>query len=113
MVVISAIAGGAAWIFLSGKNNTMEEPATKEYQPSFLMDTAKDLYDKDKDFDGLSDIDEATYKTDVNSPDTDADGLLDRDEIFIHKTDPLKPDTDGDGKNDGYEVLRETDPLKK
>ena len=45
-------------------------------------------------------------------PDTDGDGLLDHEEIYIYGTDPLNPDTDGDGCSDGDEVLVfGTDPL--
>ena len=50
---------------------------------------------------------------DVETLDTDSDGLTDLDETNIHKTDPNNPDTDGDGVNDGDEVAAETNPLKK
>lgn len=36
---------------------------------------------KDSDFDGLSDIDEKKYNTDINNPDTDNDGYSDGDEV--------------------------------
>lgn len=39
-------------------------------------------------------------------PDTDADGLLDFEEIDYTHTDPARSDTDGDGLTDGDEVLR-------
>ena len=39
----------------------------------------------DADMDGLTDVDEKKYGTDVNLPDTDGDGILDRDEIYIYK----------------------------
>lgn len=61
-------------------------------------------YQTDKDLDGLSDVDEAKYGTDPNSPDTDKDGLLDKDEIFRYKTNPLKFDTYGIGHSDGWGV---------
>ncbi|OVE76249.1 hypothetical protein BVX97_01700 [bacterium E08(2017)] len=68
----------------------------------------------DSDGDGLSDDEEAQYGTDPLNPDTDADGLSDRDEIRTYSTDPLNSDTDYDALRDGDEVLKfETDPLKR
>ena len=64
----------------------------------------------DKDLDGISDADEVKYKTSPTSSDTDDDGLLDKDEIFLYKTDPNNPDTDKDGFKDGYEVRRGFNP---
>jgi|GEM_PF-3981759 len=60
----------------------------------------------DKDFDGLKDVDETKYGTDLNNMDTDADGLLDGAEVNIFKTNPVKADTDGDGIKDGEEARR-------
>ena len=74
------------------------------------------IEDDDLDDDGIPDgeedddrdtVDNATEErigTDPNNPDTDADGLLDNEEIFIICVDPLRPDTDGDGLSDGEEV---------
>ncbi|MDX1747024.1 MAG: OmpA family protein, partial [Halobacteriales archaeon] len=45
------------------------------------------------------------------NPDSDGDGLKDRDEEDQYETDPQNPDTDGDGLNDGLEVRTGTDPL--
>ena len=64
----------------------------------------------DRDLDGLTDLEEKKYGTNPDVPDTDRDGILDRDEIMKYKTDPLNPDTDHDGQTDGYEVLRELNP---
>jgi len=67
----------------------------------------------DTDGDGLSDKDEViTYKTDPLKKDTDGDRLGDNAEIAA-KTDPTKADTDGDGVNDFDEQRVLTDPLKK
>jgi len=55
----------------------------------------------DADNDGLSDEEEAQFGTDVTMPDTDSDGLFDREEVYSFKTDPLNPDSDGDGFFDG------------
>lgn len=65
----------------------------------------------DTDGDGLRDKQEEKLGTDPNNPDTDGDGLLDGEEVKLYKTDPLNPDTDGGGVNDGDEVANGTDPL--
>ncbi len=70
--------------------------------------------DEDSDHDGLTDDEEYEYGTDPNNPDTDADGLLDGEEVKKYKTNPLKKDTDGDWLTDGEEVKQyHTDPLEK
>lgn len=58
----------------------------------------------DADGDGLTDADEAKWKTNPNDPDTDDDGLTDGEEVHTHQTDPLNPDTDYDALKDGEEV---------
>ena len=73
-------------------------------------DAIKKISVSDQDLDGVSDSDEAKYKTSPTSSDTDEDGLTDYQEIFNFKTDPLKADTDSDGLADGYEVRRGTNP---
>lgn len=60
--------------------------------------------DIDTDADGLIDSDEINIGTDPNNPDTDADGLLDGTEVEMGCTDPLNSDSDGDGLSDGHEV---------
>ncbi|MBK8027064.1 MAG: pilus assembly protein [Chloroflexi bacterium] len=55
---------------------------------------------------------EETRGTNPLNPDTDGDGLLDGEEIYIHDTHPINPDTDGDGLDDGDELsIYGTDPL--
>lgn len=76
-------------------------------------DAIKKASASDQDLDGISDSEEAKYKTSVISSDTDEDGLTDWQEIFNFKTNPLKADTDSDGQADGYEVRRGMDPLVK
>ncbi len=66
---------------------------------------------QDSDNDGLSDEEEGVYGTNINSPDTDEDGLFDREEVKIYDTDPLNPDTDNDGYLDGDEVKSGYNPL--
>ncbi|MDZ4182276.1 MAG: OmpA family protein, partial [Candidatus Cloacimonadaceae bacterium] len=67
----------------------------------------------DTDGDGLSDKDEIEkYGTDPNKKDTDGDGLSDYDEVMKYMTNPLKVDTDGDGLSDYAEVMtHKTNPL--
>ncbi|HOZ56208.1 MAG: hypothetical protein BWY51_00863 [Parcubacteria group bacterium ADurb.Bin316] len=64
----------------------------------------------DSDQDGLTDSEEASLGTDPLNPDTDGDGLFDREEVRVFKTDPLNPDTDGDGFKDGEEVRAKMNP---
>ncbi|MBI3258193.1 MAG: OmpA family protein [Ignavibacteriae bacterium] len=68
-------------------------------------------FEKDTDGDGLSDIDEISYGSDVNNPDSDGDGLLDGEEVHNYKTNPVKADTDDGGVNDGIEVRLGANPL--
>lgn len=46
---------------------------------------------RDTDSDGLSDVEERMYGSNVRLPDTDRDGFLDGNEVF-HRYDPLTPD---------------------
>ena len=65
----------------------------------------------DGDGDGATNLEEFENLTDPNNPDTDADGLLDGDEISLYGSDPLLSDTDGDGIDDGDEINQfGTDP---
>ncbi len=66
---------------------------------------------RDDDGDGLTTLEEYHEETSPKSADTDRDGLLDGEEIFVHGTDPLDDDTDDDRVRDGLEVDRyATDP---
>lgn len=58
----------------------------------------------DSDRDGLTDEEETILGTNLIEPDTDGDGLFDREEVKVYKTNPLNPDTDADGFTDGQEV---------
>ncbi|MDF1523135.1 MAG: hypothetical protein P1P87_09995, partial [Trueperaceae bacterium] len=57
----------------------------------------------DTDGDGISDLDERTYRTHPRSSDTDGDGLSDFRELNFTYSDPTRADTDGDGYVDGLE----------
>ena len=59
----------------------------------------------DTDTDGIIDIDEPSYGTDPNDPDTDNDNLTDGAEVLTYGTNPTNPDTDGDTLEDGLEVF--------
>ncbi len=66
----------------------------------------------DLDADNLADELEWDLGLDPNTPDTDADGVADGDEINIYGTSPTLFDTDGDGASDGEELFGIfTDPL--
>ncbi len=67
--------------------------------------------DEDMDGDGLTNLEEIKFNTDINRKDTDNDNLSDYDEIYVYKTNPLNPDTDDDGIYDGDEILLGLDPL--
>jgi Tol biopolymer transport system component len=65
----------------------------------------------DSDGDGLTDEREAQLGTNPLLPDTDADRLLDREEVETHLTNPLVADTDNDRLSDGDEIQTQlTDP---
>ena len=90
-------------------------PDGKETEKDFnfkVNPKAEQPGDPDTDGDGLTDREEKEIGTDPLNPDTDGDGLKDGEEVKEHKTDPLNPDTDGDGLTDGDEVNKhKTDPL--
>ncbi len=86
---------------VSDDQQKQEQPAKKD--ENLLVDT---------DLDGLFDIEEREYGTDIRSNDTDGDNLSDYEEIRMYKTNPLNPDTDGDGLSDYDEVIiYKTNPL--
>jgi len=60
--------------------------------------------DRDYDKDGLTNIEEKTLNTFMDSIDTDSDNLTDYEEVKIYNTNPTLEDTDGDGLSDYEEV---------
>ena len=66
---------------------------------------------KDSDSDNLRDSDEVIYGTNPLVADSDGDGLLDGNEIFVHNTSAISSDTDNDGMPDGYEIQLGQDAL--
>lgn len=77
--------------------------------PANLNVNKKATLDSDKD--GLTDAEEEEYGTDPFEPDSDGDGLYDREEIKVYHTNPLNPDSDNDGYLDGEEVESGYNPL--
>ncbi len=68
----------------------------------------------DTDKDGLSDGEElVSYNTDPLKQDTDGDGLLDPNELYGYKTNPLIADSDSGSVDDGAEVKRGSNPLRR
>lgn len=51
------------------------------------------------------------YVASLKAKDTDSDGLLDYDELYVYSTSPYLADTDSDGINDGEEIKNNSDPL--
>ncbi|MEZ3115981.1 helix-turn-helix domain-containing protein [Halobaculum sp. MBLA0147] len=76
------------------------------------LDGGTDIDSADTDTDGLADgLEVRTYETDPTAADTDGDGLSDGAEVYTHRTDPTAADTDGDGLSDAAEVTEHgTDP---
>ena len=88
--------------------NDVIEPDTEEGDETDsgeVEESAPDLSaNLDEDGDGLTNEQEAVLGTDPFNPDSDNDGLFDREEVVVYKTDPLNEDSDGDGYLDGSEV---------
>lgn len=67
----------------------------------------------DFDKDGINDDKELWFSTDPGNPDTDGDGLGDREEVLDLHLNPTQKDTDGDGLSDYDEVKKyKTHPNK-
>lgn len=66
---------------------------------------------EDDDGDNLTLLEEIEYGTYTWTGDSDVDGIMDGDEVYIYGTDPLNEDTDGDTIEDGDELILGTNPL--
>ena len=73
-------------------------------------DVATVSKEADQDRDGLPDIFEYEHGLDPARPDSDLDGLFDREEVEVYKTNPLATDSDQDGIPDGQEVRTNQNP---
>ena len=80
-----------------GQATTAALSGLDEAKVYYLAVVAYDAHGNESDFSN-----EVIY--DLETVDTDGDGLNDWDEIDFYKTDPNKADTDGDAINDGVEV---------
>ncbi|MDE7293415.1 MAG: thrombospondin type 3 repeat-containing protein [Oscillospiraceae bacterium] len=67
--------------------------------------------DRDRDGDGLTNLEEYSLGTDPWDEDSDRDGLTDGEEVRTYGTDPLEEDTDGDSVSDKDEITLGLDPL--
>ena len=65
----------------------------------------------DTDGDGLTNLQESNYGTNMRVHDTDHDGLTDYEEVMQYRTNPLEYDTDNDGVDDGTEIRIGSNPL--
>lgn len=86
----------------SMSNETLPATSTVSNQEPRPIVNVQVITDSDRD--GLTDEEEGALGTNANEPDSDGDGLHDREEVKVYKTNPLNPDTDGDGFTDGQEV---------
>lgn len=108
IVVLSGLIGGGIWIYFTV--DPVAKPATNNANANETNVSNVPLQELDTDKDGVRDIDEKRYNTDINLSDTDADGLSDYLEINQYKTNPTISDTDGDSYLDGNEVDNGYDP---
>lgn len=109
LVLLALVIWGAYQFFVSKNNtpntndtqkqvldNTPAKPDNTNNQPEVILDD---------DADGLSNAEETAIGSDPKLPDTDNDGLSDKDEVRIHRTSPVNPDTDNDGLYDKVEIF--------
>ncbi len=109
LVLCLAFACVSVLFFYSRDRRQVNVSATQTISAN--QTAAAAIGQQDSDGDGLTDAKEIEIGTDPFNPDTDADELLDGDEVIRLNTDPRNPDTDSDGLSDGEEVLRRgTDP---
>ena len=115
ILVIAAAWAAYAFIFTDEEQPGADQtpPASNEQanMPSenntvvFPEEEEEIITDKDDDADGLTNAEELILATNPNNPDTDDDGLFDREEVKTYRTDPLSPDTDNDGLFDRLEIF--------
>lgn len=88
-------------------NTSADTNTTNTNSTTTNTNTTVKIIDTDKD--GLADIEEPDYGTDLNNPDTDGDTLYDGDEVAFG-SDPLTSDGDEDGLTDPQEYTMQTNP---
>jgi hypothetical protein len=122
-VIVVIVGVLSFWLYSKIKQKNIEnkiknDATTAQKTKDELEKTMAEMFKKnteviskiDRDMDGLTDVEEQKYGTNLDSPDTDSDGILDKDEVNIYKTNPNKADTDGDGYKDGDEVRNDFNP---
>ncbi len=77
----------------------------------YSFDTVLTDAQYDSDNDGLNNLEEFVRGTDAHRKDSDADGLLDGEEVSIYGTNPALKDTDSDGLYDNDEIVLNLNPL--
>ncbi len=131
VLAVISLGAGAYFLFMGGDDGTVSPTSPVEVmdddptdglvvdppvipEPDAVADDKLapevPVVDLDSDGDGLTDAEEAALGTSSRKPDTDADGLFDRDEVEIYHSNPLNPDSDGDTFSDGDEVRNGYNP---
>jgi len=89
----------------ANKNHLDELPRPLNRVPYKIVRGPQESDDpNDWDNDGLTNSEEAYYRTDPQHNDTDWDGLIDGAEVYKYKTIPTSPDSDGDFIDDFTEI---------
>lgn len=112
LVVLAALAI-ARFLLSSPESRVPEAPVVPEAEAPSAASTSAPVekpVELDTDLDGIMDTEELRLGTNLSSPDTDGDGLTDREEVSAYKTNPLISDTDGDNYSDGEEVRNGYNP---
>jgi len=98
---------------LKSRNEKVSDYCTSIKDEALRKNCESRQFANDRDDDGISDSLEKSYGTNLDSPDTDSDGVTDGDEMQKYRTNLKIADTDGDGLSDGEEINSyKTDPVK-
>lgn len=112
-LVVGAALAIARFLLSSPESRVPEAPVVPEAETPSAAPTSAPVekpVELDTDLDGIMDTEELRLGTNLSSPDTDGDGLTDREEVSAYKTNPLISDTDGDNYSDGEEVRNGYNP---
>lgn len=125
-VLFLAVCGAVLYVFFGAAQNVLPEvndvtpsetasPSESPTAEATVSPTATPSDDVvstlDTDGDGLLDPEEREAGTSLRKPDSDNDGLGDREELKVYKSDPLNPDSDNDSYLDGAEVKNGYNPI--
>lgn len=108
LILITMMATLTRGIEANGYDNEGEELSTTSETNVLTNDSTKvvdeeDLVEEDVDKDGLVNWLEEYLGTSDTNVDSDEDGLLDYEEVYVLHTDPTLKDSDNNGINDGDE----------